>query len=108
MPEGKTFHSPFGPPSKSSAFVPLQYSTWYVEAYGLAHWIRTALIGFSTFKSTITHCGCWVSLSPVNLLVRIRITLPIGQVRTLNRAIATGREAAMRQRIRENVASRLL
>src|ERR1700716_4081941 len=69
-PEAKTLHSPLGPPSKSSAFVPLQYSTWYVAAYGLAHWIRTALRGFSAFKSTITHCGCWVSLSPVNLLVR--------------------------------------
>ena len=28
IPEGKTFHAPLGPASKSSASVPVQYSTW--------------------------------------------------------------------------------
>src|SRR5206468_3614414 len=69
-PVGKTFHSPFGPKSKSNASPPVQYSTWYRIAYGFSHWIRTALTGFSFLRSTTTHCGCNSSLSWVNLLVR--------------------------------------
>src|SRR5205085_2912933 len=70
LPAANVSHSPRGPASKSSAFLPTQYSTRYVVAYGLAQAMRTALTGLGARRFTTTHCGCSESLSPVNLLVR--------------------------------------
>jgi hypothetical protein len=69
-PFGIAFNSPVGPWSKSSALPPCQYSMRYLRAYGFFQTIRTRLTGFSAFISSTTHCGCNLSLSPVNPLVR--------------------------------------
>src|ERR1700753_52949 len=69
-PESNLFHSPSGPLSNSRGSLPTQYSTRYVVAKGAAHAMRIAFTDFCDFKSTTTHCGCSVSLSPVNFEVR--------------------------------------
>src|ERR1700722_13524560 len=51
-------------------FSPVQYCTAYFLAYGWPQAIRIAVTSACVVKSRNTHCGCSVSLSPVNAWVR--------------------------------------